>query len=70
MDTDGTLLLPPDTRTALKLHPGDRVLLTFASIDQAYAHELRDKLHARFPGVEFTLVGGITGLAHMPALPE
>lgn len=48
----------------LVLSIGDRVLLTTA--DQLKPEEARpiiESLRERFPGIEFTLVGGITGIA-------
>lgn len=53
---------------AAQVRPGDRVLLTCA--DDAWPAEQRvqimDGLQQRFPGVTFTLVNGVTGIAVVP----
>ena len=54
-----------DAVSALVLRPGDRVLVGL-SIDVMAREDLQEivrQLHDRFPGVEFTVVSGVTGLA-------
>jgi hypothetical protein len=50
---------------AAQVNPGDRVLLTCA--DNAWPHaereQIMDGLQQRFPGVTFTLVNGVSGVA-------
>lgn len=47
------------------IEPGDRVLLTVAEDTAKYeeSQRLLDEIRDRFPGVEFTLVGGVSGVA-------
>lgn len=49
----------------VSLLPGDKVLVAFADTDVAAKHvaAITDGLRARFPGVEFTLVAGVSALA-------
>lgn len=54
------------------LRPGDRVLVTLVDDpDAELANEFADALHDQFPGVEFTIMGGVAGIAVMtPPLPD
>lgn len=60
-----------DSTFAAVLRPGDRCLITIAdrdvSVDQGEV--MRAQLSDRFPGVEFTFMSGVTGLAVQRAEP-
>lgn len=53
---------------AAQIRPGDRVLITCA--DNQWSHAQREEITAglqqRFPGVVFTLVSGVSGVAVLP----
>lgn len=57
---------------AIVLRPGDKVLVTFADDPTpAEADDLARGLKKSFPGVEFTFLTGVTGLAiQPPTTPE
>lgn len=50
---------------AVALRPGDSCLITLAQqdVDMVQVEDMRAKLIERFPGVEFTFISGVTGLA-------
>jgi hypothetical protein len=54
-------------RTATVIRPGDHVLLTTVEPFHQDFEGMQEALRARFPGVEFTIVAGITDLAVAPA---
>jgi hypothetical protein len=53
---------------AAQVRPGDRVLLTCA--DAEWSHDQRaeivEGLQQRFPGVTFTVISGVSGIAVQP----
>lgn len=52
------------------LRPGDKVLVTLVEDpDAELAHEFGAALHEAFPGVEFTIMGGVASVAVMAGTP-
>jgi hypothetical protein len=50
------------------LRPGDSVLLcTLSYLPPEAAQQMKDTLAERFPGVTFSIIDGISGLAVQPA---
>lgn len=61
----------PETPTMILLRPGDRVMVVLVEDpgeDEALGYA--EALQESFPGVEFVIVGGVTGLAVQPAEPR
>lgn len=59
------------TPTMILLRPGDRVMVVLhedPGEDEALSYS--EALHESFPGVEFIIVGGVTGIAALPAEPR
>lgn len=53
------------------LRPGDKVLVTLVEDpDAALANEFGEALHEAFPGVEFTIMGGVASVAVMAGSPS
>ena len=51
----------------LVLRPGDNVLLTLTEdLDQAEVQDMAGKLRESFPGVDFTIVTGISSVLVQP----
>lgn len=55
--------------TVLKVRPGDRVLIAFASEvrEQAEADQIKSMLEERFPDVSWTVAGGVRAIVHQEA---
>lgn len=55
----------PDFDTATAFKPGDKVLVTMVSDDMTRenADALTTALGQRFPGVDFTIMAGVSGIA-------
>lgn len=52
------------TPALIVLRPGDKVLVTLVEDPtQKDADELANTLRASFPGVAFTVIGGVAGIA-------
>lgn len=54
----------PQAPTMILLRPGDRVMVVLTQDpgeDEALGYS--ESLHESFPGVEFIIVGGVTGIA-------
>lgn len=61
----------PQAPTMILLRPGDRVMVVLhedPGEDEALTYS--EALHDSFPGVEFVIVGGVTGIAALPAEPR
>lgn len=61
----------PQAPTMILLRPGDRVMVVLnedPGQDEALTYS--EALHESFPGVEFVIVGGVTGVAVLPAEPR
>lgn len=61
----------PQAPTMILLRPGDRVMVVLTQDpgeDEALSYS--EALHESFPGVEFVIVGGVTGIAVQPAEPR
>jgi hypothetical protein len=61
----------PQTPAMILLRPGDRVMILLnedPGEDEALGYS--EALHESFPGVEFVIVGGVTGVAMLPAEPK
>lgn len=55
-----------ETWQAVVLRPGDRVLVCTANeLTVECGERIKDELARRFPGVEFTVIDGVTALARM-----
>lgn len=56
-----------DPAPLVVLRPGDNVLIALAEdLDQAEAQDMASKLRDSFPGIEFTVITGISGLLVQP----
>lgn len=63
--------LLPQAPTMILLRPGDRVMVVLTEDpEEDTAVEYSNQLHECFPGVEFVIVGGVTGVAVLPAEPK
>lgn len=60
----------PQSPTMILLRPGDRVMVLLnEDPGEDEAIEYAEQLHDCFPGVQFVIVGGVTGVAVQPAEP-
>lgn len=66
----GQITVRKDIFEASVLKPGDQVLLCTNADHLGREAELISELRNHFPGVEFTIVAGITGLLVVPLDPD